>query len=637
MTLKCRFFSDGSEYHQPDFAKLMLDSIGDGYVRDIGNELEVVAATPYNMTVEVGTGRGYIQGYSFDVEDTTYSVPIAAADPDNPRIDRIVARLSVTQNRNITLIDLQGVPSASPEPPELTRDTETYDISLAQVLVEAGASSVPSANITDERNIWALCGVAGQKHGWFDTTQTVQIPVEFTDIEEGVQNRDPVIMMPNGKWRTENSENANGVYYADAPAVVINGVLDGYTDLEVGKNVNAIAFAISQTSALIRGTIPDDTFTFIVNQGVSDPSQMITYSGYSAMFTETERKARIERYVRPCVVKNATRVYYLDPTDLTKKVDGTAADLTGIDGDVCLEIPTCYVRYLKKSDTQMEVSFTFTEKEGYSPYAHRYGDRVASYIWLGMFEATGSTCASIYSATAKPAVSKKLSAFRTEARAKGSALSENTYNPMLVSGWTLYQTLVLYCLGTPATQQTVGNGNVSTSASLVVGSVAGSTTDWLTGGAWNGSTSVSNQGVQALWMVNPWGNVYKFLDGIEFYGGNAYISVLNNEGHDIEAGYSNVPATWLTVPTGLATNVSGQYTTLMGFTEYLPWFPMTTGGTSATYWCDGCYSAATDDCCVVGGHWGGAALAGLFVVYVNHGVASSNANFGARLQIHSLD
>lgn len=637
MTLSSRFFSDGSYYNQPDFAKLMKDSLSDGYVRDVGDELVVIASTPAAMSVEVKTGRGYIQGYSFDVEDTNYMLSIPAADPDNPRIDRIVARLSVSVSQNITLAVLTGTPDASPQPPALTRNSETYELSLAQVLVTAGATSVPAGNITDERNIWALCGVAGQKHGWFDTTQTVQIPVEFTDIEEGTQNRDPVIMMPDGKWRTENSQNANGVYYADAPAVVINGVLDGYTDLEVGKNVNAIAFAISPTSALIRGTIPDDTFTFIINQGVSDPSQMITYSGYSAMFTETERKARIERYVRPCVVKNATRVYYLDPTDLTKKVDGTAADLTGIDGDVCLEIPTCYVRYLKKSDTQMEVSFTFTEKEGYSPYAHRYGSRVASYIWLGIFEATGSTCASVYSATGKPAVSKKLSAFRTEARTKGAGLSENTYNPMLVSGWTLYQTLVMFCLGTPATQQKVGNGNVSTSASLAVGSVAGSTTDWLTAGAWNGSTSVSNQGVQALWMVNPWGNVYKFLDGIEFYGGNAYISVLNNEGHDIEAGYASVPASWLTVPTGLATNLSGQYIAQMGFTEYLPWFPSTGGGTSSTYYCDGVYSAATDDCCIVGGLWTYATLAGLFSVAVNSGVAASNAGIGARLQIHSLD
>ena len=208
---------------------------------------------------------------------------------------------------------------------------------------------------------------------------------------------------------------------------------------------------------------------------------------------------------------------------------------------------------------------------------------------------------------------------------------------MLISGWSLYQTLLIFILGRTDTQQVIGNGNVSTSAAIAVGSVNGSTTTWLTGGAFQGDTANSNAGVIALWMVNPWGNVYKFCDGIEYYQSTAYVTVQNNEGHDIEQGRTNVPATWEAVSTGLPNNLSGQYITKTLFDGRIPWFPTAGGGTSSTFYCDGVYSSTSDNCCLVGGHWSHAALAGLFCVNVSNGVASSAASIGARLQIHSLD
>ena len=632
MTLSSRFFSDGSYYNQPDFAKLMKDSLSDGYVRDVGDELVVIASTPAAMSVEVKTGRGYIQGYSFDVEDTNYPLSIPAADPDNPRIDRIVARLSVSVSQNITLAVLTGTPDASPQPPALTRNSETYELSLAQVLVTAGATSVPAGNITDERNNTFVCGIAGQRHGWFDACIRTQVPVAAQDIDESVSDRDPVIMSPSGKWVYDNTVNATGIYYAGGEAVVMAGTLDGYSGLVPSQVVNAIATAISEDTVVIRGNAkPPLTYTFTVNQSVSAPENMVSYQDDAAGMTRNDRQNLILQYVKPCVVKNAVRQYYLNPLNLNQKADGTASDLTGTDGDVCLEIPTIYLKYTSDGSAGT-VSFTFKPTAGYTAYAHRYGDRIASYIWLGMFEATGATCASVYSASATPKTSQKLSAFRTQARTKG-----DTYNPMLITGWSLYQTLVTFILGTTDTQSAVGNGNVSTSAAIAVGSVNGSTTTWLTGGAFQGDTVNSNTGVIALWMVNPWGNVWKFCDGIEYYQSTAYVSILNNEGHDIEQGRTNVPATWEAVSTGLPNNLSGQYFTKVLFDGRIPWFPTAGGGTSSTFYCDGVYSNTSDNCCVVGGNWSTAALAGLFSVAVSSGVAYSAAPFGARLQIHSLD
>lgn len=51
--------------------------------------------------------------------------------------------------------------------------------------------------------------------------------------------------------------------------------------------------------------------------------------------------------VKPCVMSdcaNRTVAYYLNPSDITKKTDGTAATLTGADGDVMVEYPVSHYR-----------------------------------------------------------------------------------------------------------------------------------------------------------------------------------------------------------------------------------------------------------------------------------------------------
>lgn len=50
--------------------------------------------------------------------------------------------------------------------------------------------------------------------------------------------------------------------------------------------------------------------------------------------------------MRPCVINDAGAVvYYLNPANITQKLDGSASTLTGADGQVVLEIPAFYERY----------------------------------------------------------------------------------------------------------------------------------------------------------------------------------------------------------------------------------------------------------------------------------------------------
>jgi len=60
----------------------------------------------------------------------------------------------------------------------------------------------------------------------------------------------------------------------------------------------------------------------------------------------------LQSRMKRCVINDAGVVqYYLNPTDSTKKADGSAAVLTGADGQVMVEIPQCWFKYVYSGTT----------------------------------------------------------------------------------------------------------------------------------------------------------------------------------------------------------------------------------------------------------------------------------------------
>lgn len=146
-------------YTAEAFARLFRAMMRDGIVHNDGAELAVSPTVPAAMSVSVGTGMALIQGRYY-INDSDLTLNVEAADPSHPRIDRVVVRLEATPGRTVHAVVKRGTPAPSPVPPGLTRTVETWELSLAQVRVEAGATSILSAKITDERGDASLCGVA---------------------------------------------------------------------------------------------------------------------------------------------------------------------------------------------------------------------------------------------------------------------------------------------------------------------------------------------------------------------------------------------------------------------------------------------------------------------------------------------
>ena len=146
-------------YTSEAFARLFRTMMRDGIVHNDGDELAVSPSVPAAMSVSVGTGMALIQGRYY-INDGDLTLNVEAADPSHPRIDRVVVRLEATPGRTIHAVVKKGTPAPSPVPPGLTRTAETWELSLAQVRVEAGATSIVAGKITDERGNTSLCGVA---------------------------------------------------------------------------------------------------------------------------------------------------------------------------------------------------------------------------------------------------------------------------------------------------------------------------------------------------------------------------------------------------------------------------------------------------------------------------------------------
>jgi hypothetical protein len=163
--------------------KYSADDISNYFVKLISNG---VFATPANamqvqensgMNVQVSAGWAFIN-CKWLSNDAPYILTIDAADVALNRIDRVVVRLnSASDTRNITIAVVKGTPASSPTAPALTRSGGVYELSLAQVLITAGATSISQSAITDERADTSVCGFVT---GLIDQIDTTNLFAQFT-------------------------------------------------------------------------------------------------------------------------------------------------------------------------------------------------------------------------------------------------------------------------------------------------------------------------------------------------------------------------------------------------------------------------------------------------------------------------
>lgn len=205
MAQECGFFN--AEYHDGEydrvynaeqFAAYFASFIGNGIFGGQMSELVPLARTENNMSVDIDTGKAWINGWWYRNTEIL-NLPIALADGVLNRKDIIVLRWGNAE-RDMWLEVVQGTPSAEAEAPTIRRDADYYDLKLCEVDVPAGTTKITQALITDTRLDSNVCGFVFSLVDQIDTTElylqfNAQFNAWFEALQEEFEGEVPAILM----------------------------------------------------------------------------------------------------------------------------------------------------------------------------------------------------------------------------------------------------------------------------------------------------------------------------------------------------------------------------------------------------------------------------------------------------------
>jgi len=146
---------DDRLYDDADFARYFAAFVGTGVYAKPSSGLQIVSRYG-NMTLTALDGQAFINGFYLpskgDIDFPPIVPPVGYS-----RIDAFFVTWDYT-TRDIVVRHVQGVPSASPQRPALTRNSDMWDLMSAYVPVSPGQSVITQAQIYDTRLDPEVCG-----------------------------------------------------------------------------------------------------------------------------------------------------------------------------------------------------------------------------------------------------------------------------------------------------------------------------------------------------------------------------------------------------------------------------------------------------------------------------------------------
>ncbi len=342
----------------------------------------------------------------------------------------------------------------------------------------------------------------------------------------------------------------------------------------------------------------------------------------------------IQSGMRRCLLKDDGTVnYYLHETDSTKKADGTAAVLTGADGQVMVEIPAHY-RKFETDGNKRRCYLSESALPGYHAVPKAYRSAYQAYN-------SSSVLSSISGVT--PSASISLTNFRAYARNRGVAGKNgagwncDVYDIQKAVYWLYIVEYANFNCQAPFNAQPTTEGykqgglgdGVTNSSSFVQTGATNSLGNQTGVGTSNAS---SYRGIE-----NPFGNFYHWTDGVKVRvqsnsaGGKSELFVCPDPAKFNDSGYSDYENR------GEIARVSSVYITalLLGeFGENVA--SAASGGSATTYMCDYFYtsipsSGEAERGVLFGGYRSSGAYAGFACANTANAASRTDTYFGSRL------
>lgn len=396
---------------------------------------------------------------------------------------------------------------------------------------------------------------------------------------------------------------------------------------------------------------------------------------------DLHRDLPVQNLMRRCVVDDTGAVrYYLNANDSTKKEDGTAANLTGADGQVMVEIPAHYRKAsLNTAGGYMDVEISLYPFEGairvprylvsaYEATLDRENNKLASVVnTTAAFRGGNNTAdwdGTYRSLLGLPATNISLTDFRTYGRNRGTGWGCYDYNAHLAIYWLFaieYATL---------NSKKAFNPDLD-AAGYHQGGLGSGVTDfsnWETYNSYNPiipcgfTNSLGNKtGVKDFVLTeaqaeaygsehtesvpsyrgieNPFGHIYKCTDGFLGVGAGEYQEIYvcrdaSKYASVVTSDYVHFAVHEASANGYCKAIVASDASLDAAIRVYGDIFDRDDSGSASTYFCDYHYHSNTEGAVLgllVGGGASVGSYAGLACFGAYYGPAYANANVGSRL------
>lgn len=295
--------------------------------------------------------------------------------------------------------------------------------------------------------------------------------------------------------------------------------------------------------------------------------------------------------------------------------------------NVFVKFPKFWMKWVVNDSGEIDgwkISDTQADEDYFIPdcFLNSDGATYNDYFALGKYEASGSS-SKMYSksgATCLLNIAKKNA--RTAARAYGS--SDNYYNGYQLEDMSMLTAYNFLCMMyyQTANIQTVYGGRTGSGSSWDSASATG-TCDALSGmNGWSTTTDC----VKMLGIENPYGNIFKWIDGIYFSSSTVYI-------HRLPQNFAD--STSLGLKLGVSRPESNGYIsalksgTATGTRSCV--YASAVSGSKSTYCGDYCEYISSGAVLCVGGYWNAPSSAGLWCLNGFFGSSYGYTQIGARL------
>ena len=282
-------------------------------------------------------------------------------------------------------------------------------------------------------------------------------------------------------------------------------------------------------------------------------------------------------------------------------------------GNVFVKIPKFYSKITKNTDGTYKHQLSGTKHEGFDTL-FKVGAKEIDYVMVGKYEGSGSS-SKVYSKSGQtPLVEITMDNFRNGCKAHGAGYQQYDFliDLILKELW-LVEMATTNC---QAKMYGYANGNsskINTGATDTVATPTGSpisNTD--------GKHACKYRGIE-----NPWGNIYKWCDGISFSGSSVYVCTE-------PTAYSAGKTSGLYEYYGTRASSDGFVKTAAPLAEgSLIQYVAAVGADESSYYCDQSAQGGTVLCC--GGRWSTGADAGLWYWDGSRSASFSYSFLGGRL------